>query len=402
MGRILHIGVGNFARAHLAEYTADAGGWRITGVSLRSAAVRDGLRAAGHKYALAVQGRGVRRIGVFDEVLVAPEDPGAVLARIADPEVAVITLTVTEKGYHLGGDGRLDLDDAAIVADLAGGAPRTVIGYLARGLAARRAPVTVLSCDNLAGNGARLGAAVAAFGEAAGLPPLGGFIGFPSAMVDRITPATTDALRAETGCPMAVATEPFREWVIEDAFAGPRPDWPGVQIVPDVAPYEMRKLRMLNGAHSLLAYAGTLAGHAHVHEAVGDADLRGRVDALMTQTAQTLPAEMQDAAAGYARALMQRFENPHLAHKLRQIAMDGSQKLPHRIVAPLRELVASGKDASALHAALEAWLGFCRAEVAAEQPLEDPRHEEITRLITAGAPDSALLGVIGAADLARD
>ncbi len=169
MKRILHFGPGNFFRAHLAEYAFDAGGWEIVCVSLRSAGLRDGLARQGHVYTLAVQGQEARRIDVIADVLVAPEEPRAVLDLVADPGVEVISATVTEKGYHLRADGELDLDAPDIAAELADGAPRTLIGYLAFGLASRKAPVTVLSCDNRNGNGAALGGAVRRFAQAARL-----------------------------------------------------------------------------------------------------------------------------------------------------------------------------------------------------------------------------------------
>ncbi|WP_299826185.1 mannitol dehydrogenase family protein [uncultured Roseobacter sp.] len=396
MPRILHIGVGNFARAHIADYTQDAGGWAITGVSLRSAKVRDRLQAQGYDYGLSVQGQGVKQITVFDSVLVAPEDPQAVLAQITDPEVHIISVTVTEKGYHLTPENRLDLEDPLIAQDLEGGGPRTVIGFLARGTAMRTTPVTVLSCDNRAHNGDVLRGAVVAFAAEARLDMRAAQARFPNSMVDRITPATSDALRAETGDTMAVPTEPFREWVIEDHFAGPRPDWPDVVLARDVAPHEMRKLRMLNGAHSMLAYAGTLAGHTYVHEAMADATLRRAARALMAEAAQTLAPEMQKMASSYAAALVTRFDNCHINHSLRQIAMDGTQKLPYRMIDSLQTLRDAGP---ALAAGVRAWIAFCRAEVATGRALQDPKAEEIAAIIGSGGSDADLLALVGAADL---
>lgn len=377
MKTLLHFGVGNFFRAHGAETMAKAG-WGVIGVSLRSGAVRDGLAAQGFRYTLAVMGHEVKHIAAIRDVLVAPENPAAVLDAIQRADA--ISATVTEKGYHLGADGRLDLKDPAILADLAGG-PTTLIGYLARGLARRAEPVTVLSCDNQSGNGSTLRDAVHTFAKAAGLQ-VSKTHAFPNSMVDRITPATTDALRKDTGDPMAVATEPFREWVIEDTWAGNHPDWPDVQWVSDVAPHELRKLRMLNGAHSFLAYAGLGKGHAYVHQAIADPELRAQTHDLMAETARTLPAEIN--AETYAKALIQRFENPHLNHALIQIAMDGSQKMPYRIVEPLREL----GEAPALQRALDAWTGF----VLNAETLDDPKADA---LLAAKTPEQ-VLRVIGA------
>ena len=392
MTTILHFGPGNFFRAHLAEYTFDAGGWVIEAVSLRSADVADAFAAHGPSYTLAVQGQEPRQIDVITQVHVAPRDPGAVLARIADPAVTIISATVTEKGYHLDGAGRLDLADPVIAAELTGG-PQSLIGYLAHGLAQRSAPVTILSCDNRVGNGRALEAAVRDFAAAAGVE-ITCDTRCPNAMVDRITPATTEDQIAATGDPMVVPCEAFKEWVIEDRFAGPRPAWPGVQFVEDVAPHELRKLRMLNGAHSYLAYAGALKGHTYVHEAVADPDLRTGVRALMSEAAATLPEVVRAQAAPYADALISRFENPHLNHALRQIAMDGSQKLPYRIVDSLR---ARGAAASpALVGALRAWVEFCRTETAAGRALQDPNAAALAKAQT----DQDFMGVLGAEDMA--
>ena len=392
MWRIVHFGLGSFARTHLLDYTADAGGWEVIGVSLRSAAIRDGLAAQGFEYDLCVQGVGVRRINVLRDVLVAPEDPSTVLRAMAQADV--ISVTVTEKGYHLDAADVLDLEDPAIQSDLAGQGPATVIGFLAYGLAHRKTPVTVMSCDNRVGNGAVLRAAVARFADAAGLMINWDQVRFPNAMVDRITPATTDALREASGDPMAVPTEAFREWVIEDDFAGPRPDWPDVQMVRDVAPHELRKLRMLNGAHSLLAYAGLARGHEFVHQAVADPELRQLVQHLMAQAGGTLPAEVQDQVPSYAKALIARFENPELAHRLQQIAMDGTQKVPYRFIATLRD-----GPAPAVVEGVRAWIEFCTSETKAGRVLNDPKAAQIAAAVRADDPVPALLELVGAADL---
>ena len=395
MPRILHLGVGNFFRAHVAAYTQDTPGWQITGVSFRSAAVRDGLAQCDYRYPLVIKdadGTTIKPITCLTDMLVAAEDPARIVAAIASDALDVITLTVTEKAYDLRSDGTLDLGAEAVQADLAG-AGLTVTGALARGLARRNTPVTVLCCDNLPDNGAKLARAVHAFADAAGLR-LPDNVTFPGSMVDRITPATTDALRAEADHPMAVPTEAFSEWVVENRFAGPRPDWPGVQWVDDVAPHEMRKLRMLNGAHSFLAYAGTLGGYTYVHEAIADPDLRRTARTLMEEAAATLPPDVQEQAGPYAAALLDRFANPHLRHALRQIAMDGSQKIPIRILATLRDR--KGMDSPALNSALVAWITFVRSEVAAHRPLDDPRAVELVAACGSTDPDLALRRLIGA------
>jgi fructuronate reductase len=287
--RIVHLGVGNFHRAHQAWYTQHANqaagtDWRITGVSLRRPDMRDALKPQGYVYTLEIDdGSGPRyeTVSVIDGILVAPEDAGGVAAAIGDAATALVTLTITEKGYGLrSSDWRLDLNRPDTAADLQGSGPTTAVGFVVAGLARRHAvglaDLTVLCCDNLPDNGKVLGRAVDDFARAKD-PALADWIAanvaFPSCMVDRITPATTDELRQRvataTDKPDAwpVATEGFSQWVIEDRFSGPRPAWEraGAELVPDVRPYELRKLRMLNGAHSTLAYAGRLAGHEYVH-----------------------------------------------------------------------------------------------------------------------------------------
>ncbi|MEL7130851.1 MAG: mannitol dehydrogenase family protein [Pseudomonadota bacterium] len=395
MPRILHLGVGNFFRAHAAAYTQDSPVWSITGVSFRSSNIRDGLAAQDYTYALVIKDRDstkIRAITCLSDIRVAAENPRAIINAVADAQFDVITLTVTEKAYHLTASGHLNLSAPEIQADL-DGRGTTVVGTLARGLAQRTAPVTVLCCDNLPDNGVKLDRAVCRFATAAHLS-LPSHVSFPSCMVDRITPATTDDLRAEAGDPMAVPTEAFTEWVIEDRFAAAKPAWPGAQWVDDVAPHEMRKLRMLNGAHSLLAYAGIAKGHTYVHEAVADPDLRSRATALMSEAAATLPPRMQAQAQAYADALIVRFENPNLRHRLQQIAMDGSQKIPIRILATLQDR--QGADSPALSHALDAWIAFVRAEVAAGRALDDPRASDLVAASKSKNPDRALRALISA------
>jgi fructuronate reductase len=344
---------------------------------------------------LSVQGEGDKRIYVLENVLVASENPLSVLTAVADPNNHIISLTVTEKGYTLTSDNRLDLNNPGVLEDLNIGQPKTVIGFLAYGLARRETPVTVLCCDNLSHNGDVLGQAVQDFAEAAGLEIEWSKVSFPNSMVDRITPATTKALGEVTGDLMAVATEPFSEWVIEDRFVAPRPDWQDVQFVSDVRPHEMRKLRMLNGAHSFLAYAGILSGYEFIHETVGDPQLRRQAHGLMREAAQTLVDVSEDETEAYASALLKRFENPDLKHRLRQIAMDGSLKIPYRWCDSLRALLADKKEAPNLKLALLRWTEFCRAEMAEKSTLQDPYADEIIVAATSQNPQDALLKMVG-------
>lgn len=390
MPTLLHFGTGNFHRAHQAVYTQDAGGWTITGVSLRSRAVIDALSPRNCTYTLATQsasGTRYRQIDVISEVLFAPDNPEAVIEAVAKADM--ISLTITEKGYCLGANGTLDLNHPQIVSDL-DGTSQTAIALLAHGLSRRSTPVAVLSCDNLTGNGDTLSAAVNTFAARAAIRLPAG-ITFPNCMVDRITPATTGALRAEvlaqTGLSdhAPVATEPFTEWVIEK-FDAPHPDWDkaGAQFVTDVAPYEARKLRMLNGAHSTLAYAGLLAGYEFVHEAIADPKLLALIDAVMDEAAQTLPSQIETAS--YKAALLERFANPNLHHKLRQIAMDGSQKLPVRLVEAMAERTARGAASPALSAGIEAWCDFVVRETENHHKLDDPMAD--TLALEASKPDA--------------
>lgn len=408
MGRMLHFGPGNFFRAHQAVYTQKAGGWSITGVSLKSATTRDALAGQGFDYALAVRdanGERLERIEVLDDILVAPEDPEAVVAAVADPSIAVITVTVTEKGYCLRADGTLDPD--AVADDLKNG-PRTLVGYLARGLARRTAPVSIVSCDNLSGNGDLLRAAVDTFAALAGLELNPGMLAFPNTMVDRITPRAPEDLSAyvaaselPSGAP--VVTEGFSEWVIEDRFAGPRPAWEtaGAMLVADVAPFEARKLRMLNGAHSFLAYAGRNRGFEFVDRAIADPELRRGCSAVMACAGTTLTGFSQEDLVAYAVALLARFDNPSLQHSLSQIAMDGSQKMPVRIVAVLSDLIARGEETGPHEAAVAEWCRFVIREVGAGRSLDDPLADRLMVAAREGDPIGALLSTIGA-DLPKE
>lgn len=405
--RIVHFGVGNFHRAHQAWYTQRANevsgeSWKITGVSLRRPDTRDALALQDYRYTLETrQGdeSAYEILSVHDRLLVASEELDAVLETVADPATAIITLTVTEKGYHLRlSDRRLDRQDPEVTADLAGGPPRTTLGVLAAGLAQRRAgggaPLTILSCDNLPANGSLLRAALLGF--VAADPELAGWIeeavSFPATMVDRIVPATTEELRQRvrhaTGWDDAwpVSTEPFSEWVIEDRFAGPRPRWEevGVQLVADVEPYELRKLRLLNGAHSTLTYAGLCRGVTYSYEAVDDPELLAEARAVMAEAAATLPASISDTAAEYGQSVIERVANRAIKHALRQIAADGSEKVSVRLVAPLCERAAKGLASPAMERAIASWLAFVCVEVAAGRALDDPMNEVFQTLCSGG------------------
>lgn len=398
---IVHFGLGAFHRAHQAVYTDSAMNagerdWRIAGVSLRSASVRDQLAPQNGLYTVTSRGEGkpeIRLIGAVERVLVAPEERDAVVAAVASPDTHIVTFTITEKGYHRAADGQLDMDSPAIAAEFAGGPPVTAYGFLARGLGRRMARgsggLTLLSCDNLAENGRKLESLLLAYLERYE-PELARWTAaectFPCSMVDRIVPATTEAgLRdVERALGMwdagAVVTEPFSQWVIEDRFAGRRPRWEdhGAQIVSDVAPYETAKLRMLNGAHSALAYLGLARGVELVSEAINDPAIARRIASLMRDEAATSfsAANGQDLSA-YAVDLEHRFANPSLPHRLMQIAMDGSQKIPQRWLETLTFHQSNGHACPVLLKALSAWIVFVKGE---QHQVDDPMAAQLADL----------------------
>ncbi|MEM9602652.1 MAG: mannitol dehydrogenase family protein [Pseudomonadota bacterium] len=401
MTTVLHLGLGNFHRAHQAWYTAHAPGtWSILGVSLRSASVRDALAAQGWRYTLAIKdhrGAHYETLGVLRGVLVAPESPEAVLDAVAAVDTACVTITVTEKGYTLDAEGELDTQHPDVQHDLQNASPRTLVGYLARGLArrvAQRAPaITVFSCDNLPGNGRKLQRAVARFCALAGIEvPLASIAAFPDSMVDRITPATTPALEAECEAQAsgpsraAVETERFSEWVIERRTVGTVPDWGavGVQWVDDVAPFEQRKLRLLNGTHTLMAHLGRWRGHTYVHEAIADPVVEAAVDDLMAEAVDTLVGTAADGVVAYCSALKTRYANPALRHALAQIAVDSSIKLGVRVAPVLLERAARGLPSPACYRALAAWVAQSAADIAQGVGVADPARSTLQAALDAG------------------
>ena len=432
---IVHLGIGAFHRAHQAVVIDDrlnAGetSWGIVGASLRSPDTRDALGPQDGLYTLAVRSAGppqYRVIGSISEVLVAPEDPEALLRRLSDPAVRIVSLTVTEKGYcHDPASGTLNEDHPDVRHDLTSAVPRSAPGYLVEALARRRKagarPFTVLCCDNLPSNGETVKRVLTRFAELRD-PDLGRWLAdalaCPSTMVDRIVPATTDEDRAQVAQALGtidawpVMAEPFWQWVVEDHFPTGRPDLAasGVELVRDVAPYELMKLRLLNGSHSTLAYLGYLAGHETIADAVGRNVLRKVVSRLMeeaTITLKPLPGFDLDA---YKASLLDRFANPALRHRTWQIAMDGSQKLPPRLVAISRDRLARGLPVGVAALGIAAWMRYVAGpdEAGRAIDLRDPMAERLKALAAGAAGDpaklaKALLGVeaIFGADLAAD
>lgn len=404
---IVHFGIGAFHRAHQAWYTdacldADETGWLITGVSMRSASVADQLNPQDGLYTLtqrSADGAKVQVIGAIREVLVAADDRDEIIDRLASPACHVVTFTVTEKGYCRSPDGSLDhsLAEAGFYPILA--------EALGRRKASGLGGLTLLSCDNLSGNGKQLGRLMRQWLAATSPELVDWFVNnctTPDSMVDRIVPATTDADLAELEKRIgmqdagAVFTEPFSQWVIEDNFAGKRPSWErhGVQIVPDVTPYETAKLRMLNGAHSLLAYAGLDAGHQFVHQAISDPQLRPLVEHLMrVEAAPTIAAGKDQDLDAYASRLIERFENPALNHQLIQIAMDGSQKVPQRWLEVLAESEGKGRDCDAILSGIAHWLHHVRGDV---RKVEDPLADRLAAAWQRHGLDGIVEAVFGA------
>ncbi|NUS85582.1 MAG: mannitol dehydrogenase family protein [Streptomyces sp.] len=437
--RIVHLGIGAFHRAHQAVYTEQAeqaevtagGGWGIAGVTQRSRAVVDALRPQNGLYSLTERrpdGPLTRVVGTVTEVLHAADDGTRLTELLASPDVTVVTLTVTEKGYRRDpATGGLDLTDPLVRGDLTQSDPvrgeviraaATVVGQLAYGLRARLrsggAPLSVVSCDNMAGNGAVVRRLVRDFLSATRwqererlLEWTATAVAFPSTVVDRIVPATTEgdlrtAARALTVRDEgAVTAEPFTQWVLEDTFAADRPRWEagGARFVTDVAPYQLTKLRLLNGSHSLLAYLGPAAGCETVADVMATRWGEETVRAYCAEAAASLPPADGLDIPGYVDSLVRRFANPAMHHRIRQIAADGSLKIPERWLAPLRELRATGHDTPQLAAALAAW-----ARATRDTPAEDPAAERLRRAWERPAPDAlrALLLLLGAEDLAED
>ncbi|CAI0715945.1 Polyol:NADP oxidoreductase [Serratia entomophila] len=378
--RIVHLGFGAFHRAHQALLTdrvlnRQGGDWGICEISLSGGVpLFEALRRQEHLYSVLEKGAGGDQaiiVGAVHESLHRKlEGIEAVLEKLAEPQVAIVSMTITEKGYCIEpGSGRLDLQHPGIGADLANPQqPTTVPGILVEALQRRRARAlpafTLLSCDNIPENGHVLRSAVLDLAQARD-PALAEWIArtvtFPSTMVDRIVPAATpqtlDEIAAALGgvrdeC--AIACEPFIQWVVEDNFAAGRPAWElaGVQLVDDVLPFEQMKLRMLNGSHSFLAYLGYLAGYQYVNECMEDEYYRRAAHHLMlNEQAPTLSVSGIDLAA-YAAELIARYSNPALQHRTWQIAMDGTQKLPQRMLDSIRWHLQHGGDYAGLALAL--------------------------------------------------
>ncbi|ODR88327.1 mannitol dehydrogenase family protein [Ensifer alkalisoli] len=433
---IVHLGLGAFYRAHGAIYFAEAmktsgGDWGIVGVSLVRPDQRDLLCPQDFAYTaveLGPDGEKPQVISIINDVLVAPEDPQAVLDAMSAPTTRIVTLTVTEKGYcHEPSTGRLNREHPDIRHDLANPAgPKSTIGFLVRALERRRGegtrPFTVLCCDNLPENGRVVRGIVLEFASLVD-EGLAGWIAaevaFPSTMVDRIVPATKpediERLAERTGVLdlSPVMHEPFRQWVVEDTFVdGVRPDLGavGVELVSDVTPYEHMKLRCLNGTHSSLAYLGYLAGHETISDTVADPVFAAFVRHLWgNEIVPVLHAPPGVDLGAYTSSLFERYANPAIRHRTWQIAMDGSQKLPQRILGTVMENLAAGRVPQGLVLAIAAWMRYVGGLDEKGEPIDvrDPLAAEL-RALSDGAVGAekkvcALLGVgkIFPSELAR-
>ena len=397
---IVHIGVGGFHRAHQAMYldelmrTGRAHDWAICGLGLMPGDVRmrDALKAQDGLYTLVVKhadgSTQARVIGSILDYVYAPEDPEVALARMTDPAVRIVSLTVTEGGYNVNQvTGEFDLTNPAVRADLEPGAvPRTSFGYVIEALRRRREagtpPFTVMSCDNIQGNGHNAQRMFGAFARAKD-PDLAAWIDaqvpFPNSMVDRITPVTTDADRAlvaerfglEDAWP--VVTEPFTQWALEDHFADGRPPYEevGVQVVDDVTPYELMKLRLLNVSHQGIAYLGYLAGYRLVHEVAQDpmfaTFLRAYMDHEGSPTLQPVPGvDLEE----YKATLIERFSNAAVRDTVARLCAESSDRIPNWLVPVIRENVAAGGEVTRSALIVASWARYAEGVDEQGEPIE--------------------------------
>jgi len=406
---VVHLGPGAFHRAHQAVYFDDLNAqdprWGITAIALRNPSTPQALTPQDGLYTLSTldTASAYRVIGAHTQFITASETPEQALRALSDPNVHVVTLTVTEKGYCLGTDGLLNVVHPDIVADLAPrgaspDAPTSAIGWLVEALRRRRdagaPPFHVLSCDNLAGNGAKLRAAVLTLAKMQGgdlAAWVAGEVRFPSTMVDSITPATDDALRGRVDDALGlhdawpVQREAFTSWVIDDTDIDPVsfPDLGsvGATFTSNVAGHEQAKLRLLNGAHSTLAYLGLARGHQTVAQAMADTELADLIARMMhNEISPSLTAPRGLDLSEYAASVRTRFANPAIRHELAQIAWDGSQKLPIRLLATIADNLRAGRPIAHLATGVAAWMRFVRRRAGDGAALVDPNAKQLLSL----------------------
>ncbi|WDZ82781.1 mannitol dehydrogenase family protein [Micromonospora cathayae] len=413
---IVHLGLGAFHRAHQAVYTEAAlarsgGDWGIVGVAPRSTGLVTTLAAQDGLFSVttsSAEGSHTRVVGALAGVRHAASDPAAVVALLADPAIRVVTLTVTEKAYQLDPVSGKLRPDPEVVADLTTDRPPvTVPGLLVRGLLARAAadagPLALVSCDNLPANGRRLRGLVEQSLAYARVPDrvlgwVSACVTFPGTMVDRIVPASTEETFAVAREALgvvdraAVAAEPYMQWVIEDDFPGGRPDWAsaGAVLTDDAGAWERLKLRALNGVHSTAAYLGALAGRETIADALAVPHLATVLRRLIAEdVAASFTPPDGVSVVDYGEQALARFGNPAIRHRTLQVAMDGSQKLPQRVLHTIADLRAAGREARWAALVVAAWMRFVRgrADDGTVLPLDDPLADRI-RAALAAHPDT--------------
>ena len=414
---IVHFGVGGFHRAHMAMYLDDvlerriSSEWAERGIGLLPGDRRmaDALIPQDCLYTVVERSaeRDVARVvGSLGGYTFAPDNPRDVLEMLADPVTRIVSLSITEGGYLVDDKtGVFDANNPAIQQDVDRNAPKTVFGYIAAGLERRRAagvpPFTVLSCDNLQGNGAVARTAVVSFarlGDESLATWIDTNVAFPNGMVDRITPQTTDADRAMVAESFGmvdawpVVTEPFIQWVIEDHFSNGRPplEEVGVQIVPDVHPYETMKLRLLNASHQAMAYLGILAGYRYAHDVMSDPDFVSFLKWFMDdEVTPLLPPVPGIDLTEYKQTLLQRFANPKIADTLARLATDGSDRMPKFVLPSLAEALAQGRPHRLLTLVVAGFCRYLRGVDEHGQPLalQDGRADELRTLANQGQAD---------------
>lgn len=402
---IVHLGIGAFHRAHQAFYTEAVlnkfgGNWGIIGSSLRSASVRDQLVPQDCLYTLVERsgdGEKLQLIGAVLDTLVGPENPAALVAQMVDTNIKIVSLTITEKGYcHDPATGNLNLAHPDIIHDFEHlDSPISAIGYLVAALKHRfdnqQKAFTLLSCDNLPNNGEVLEKVVTQFAAKIS-PEFSAWIKanatFPCTMIDRIVPATTDEDRRDIEARLGlrdegmVVCEPFTQWVVEDKFADGRPEWDkvGVLLVEDVRVFEKIKLRLLNGIHSIMAYSGYLSGFQYISEVMEQPAFVNLVKTYMAREAgETVVAPAGFDIEAYKQQLCDRFSNKALKHRTWQIAMDGTQKLPQRLLETLREQLAGNGHIDILCLGIAAWIRYVSGvdEQGAAIEVSDPLAKEL-------------------------
>lgn len=397
---IVHIGPGAFHRAHQAFYTEKAlafgGDWRIHGVSMRSASLKEALQAQDNLYALCIVDNEPENhiIGAIKSLSTLAHDRDEIVAALVNHQTKIVTLTVTEKGYCLNAQGHLDTDHPDIQADLVNqDTPVSAVGLLVQALKLRKqagyADITIISCDNVSDNGKKLQKAVTEFATKTDTS-LGQWItdnvAFPCTMVDSITPATEDNFKADVAQSLGlvdnwpIQRELFTQWVIEDNFSSDRPQWEkvGVTFTNDVSFFEKAKLRILNGTHTTLAYVGLLLGKETVFEGISSPSIKHLIETLL---ADEIVPSLGDSASfdltQYAQDIVSRYENKHIRHLLSQIAWDGSQKIPFRLLDTIRDNIKDKRSIDLLCAAVAAWCLFVNNKAKSGESIVDPLDQSL-------------------------